>query len=59
MPATKNTYRVTPVAGAEAPYNVQGTRFEHNDNTGATSIYDGDDLVARVLNASVTKVTAE
>lgn len=57
--SAKNTYRVTPVNGADQPYNVQGTRIEHDDSTGATKVFDGDDLVARVLNASVTKVTAE
>lgn len=53
--ASKSNYEVRPVNNAEPSYIVSGTRLEHDNSTGATSIFDGDDLVARVLNASVTK----
>lgn len=55
MATAKNTYRVTPTDGT-APYNIEGSRIEHDEQSGATKVYDGDDLVGRVLNASVTKV---
>lgn len=47
-------YRIEPVGGT--PYNVEADRAEHDKQTGATSFFKGDELVARVLNASFSKL---
>jgi hypothetical protein len=53
MPTTaKKAYTVTPVNG-EAPYEVNATKYEFSDTTGRHLFYDGDDLVANLLNVSV------
>ena len=49
-------YKISPVDGSE-PMVIEADRYEHSDKTGVHKLYNGDNLVATLVNVNVLKLS--